>query len=75
MSGASYASSVRVGIRRGMPLLVTVAVFALILRRIPFERLVGALREADYVVFLAYMIPNAIVYFCWDTFVLATAIR
>jgi hypothetical protein len=71
----SHQSAAGVWIRRGMPLLVTVGVFALILRRIPFERLIGALREADYAVFLAYMIPNAVVYFCWDTFVLATAIR
>lgn len=69
------ASSVRWRITRVIPLLITVVVFAVILRRIPLERLTDALREADYFAFLALMIPNTIVYFWWDTVILATAIR
>jgi hypothetical protein len=55
--------------------LLTAAIFALILRRVPFAALVGALREADYRLFLALMIPNALFYFAWDTLVLAVVIR
>lgn len=60
---------------RLMPALVTIAVFWFIFDRIPLERLLGALREADHARFLALMIPNTIVYFCWDTLVLVVAIR
>lgn len=56
-------------------LLVTVAIFALILRRVPFEGLMAALGEADYAWFLVLMIPNTVFYFCWDTLVLAVVIR
>lgn len=56
-------------------LLLTVAIFALILRRIPAQLLMAALRDADYVKFLALMIPNTLCYFCWDTLILAVVIR
>ena len=55
--------------------LLTAAIFALILRRVPFSALGGALRDADYRLFLALMIPNALFYFAWDTLVLSVAIR
>jgi hypothetical protein len=55
--------------------LLTAAIFALILRRVPFAALGDALREADYRRFLALMIPNALFYFAWDTLVLAVVIR
>lgn len=55
--------------------LLTAAIFALILRRVPFAALGAALREADYRVFLALMIPNALFYFAWDTLVLAVVMR
>jgi hypothetical protein len=61
--------------RRIIPAVLTVAVFAFIFQRVPFARLVTTLRDADYVTFLAWMIPNAILYFCWDTLVLTVAIR
>lgn len=64
-----------VWLKRAIPLLITAAVFVFILRRIPLDRLEGALREADYAGFLALMIPNTIVYFWWDTVILATAVR
>jgi len=56
-------------------LLVTVAIFALILRRVPLEGLMAALGDADYARFLVLMIPNTVFYFCWDTLVLAVVIR
>jgi hypothetical protein len=36
---------------------------------------IGSLRDADAVRFLAIMIPNTIVYFCWDTLVLDAVVR
>jgi hypothetical protein len=55
--------------------LLTAAIFALILRRVPFAALASALREADYRLFLALMIPNALFYFAWDTLVLSVVMR
>lgn len=55
--------------------LLTALILFLIARRVPLDRFLAALREADYVTFLALMIPNTIFYFCWDTLVLTTAIR
>ncbi len=56
-------------------MLLTAAIFALILRRVPFRALGAALRDADYRLFLALMIPNALFYFAWDTLVLSVVIR
>jgi hypothetical protein len=55
--------------------LVTVAIFVLIARRVPVRPLAAAFRDADYVVFLAWMVPNTLFYFCWDTLVLTTVVR
>jgi hypothetical protein len=55
--------------------LLTAAIFTLILRRVPFSALGAALRDADYRLFLALMIPNALFYFGWDTLVLSVVIR
>ena len=57
-------------VKRVVPALLTIAVLALIARRVPVDRLAAALRGADYVVFFAAMIPNTIVYFFWDTLIL-----
>src|SRR5436305_7193197 len=54
--------------------LLTAAILALILRRVPFSALGAALRDADYPLFLALMIPNALFYFAWDTLVLAVVV-
>ena len=54
--------------------LATLAIFALILRRVPLAALSSALREADYGLFLALMIPNTLFYFTWDTLVLTIVI-
>jgi hypothetical protein len=55
--------------------LATLVIFALILRRVPIAALASALREADYGLFLALMIPNTLFYFAWDTLVLTIVIR
>src|SRR5712692_1690443 len=65
-------------IRRVHPLagtLLTLALFALIMRGVPFSALATALHDADYRLFLALMIPNTLFYFAWDTLVLAVVIR
>jgi hypothetical protein len=53
---------------------VTLAIFALILRRVPLAALSSALHDADYRLFLALMIPNTLFYFAWDTLVLTVVI-
>src|ERR1700694_640344 len=53
---------------------VTLAIFALILRRVPMAALSSALHDADYRLFLALMIPNTLFYFAWDTLVLSVVI-
>ena len=55
--------------------VLTLVIFALIFRRVPLDRLADALRQADYRVFLALMIPNTLFYFAWDTLVLSVVIR
>jgi hypothetical protein len=60
---------------RTAAVLLTVSILFLIARRIPLDRFLAALRDADYATFLALMVPNTIFYFCWDTLVLKTAIR
>src|SRR5436190_4976022 len=55
--------------------LVTAAIFALILRRVPFAAVEAALRDANLPWFLALMVANTVFYFAWDTLVLAVAVR
>lgn len=57
------------------PVLVTVAACWFVLQRVPFLQLWAVLQGAAYPRFLAAMLPNAIVYFCWDTLVLTMGIR
>jgi Lysylphosphatidylglycerol synthase TM region len=54
---------------------VTAAILILIARRVALGPLLAAFREADYVTFLALMVPNTVFYFCWDTLVLTTVVR
>ena len=61
--------------RRVLPVLLTAGFFYIVLRHIPYQRLLAALGEANYVRFLALMIPNTVIYVAWDTFVLAVAVR
>jgi hypothetical protein len=60
--------------RRIGAILTTAIVLALFVRRIPLDRVASALHDADYVRFLAIMIPNTVVYFCWDTLVLEAVV-
>jgi hypothetical protein len=62
-------------VRPVVSVLLTAAIFALILRRVPLPALAAALDDADRGRFLALMIPNALFYFAWDTLVLTIAIR
>jgi hypothetical protein len=61
-------------VRPIVSVLVTAAIFAFILRRVPFPALAAALREADSGWFLALMIPNTLFYFAWDTLVLTIVV-
>ncbi len=74
MTGTPAAKRQRI-VRAILSLALTMAIFALILRRVPFPALAGALRSADYGWFLTLMIPNTVFYFAWDTLVLQVAIR
>ncbi|MBI4469647.1 MAG: flippase-like domain-containing protein [Acidobacteria bacterium] len=59
----------------GIPPALTVLIFYFIFNRIPVAKLMEALRSAEYVRFLALMIPNSLLFFAWDTLVLCTVIR
>ena len=54
--------------------LLTIGILALVLRKVPLDRFLAALHDANYGFFLAVMVPNVIFYFCWDTLVLWKAI-
>lgn len=60
---------------RLLAVTVTVAILVVILQRIPLNRLLAALEQANYQLFFAAMIPNTIFYFCWDTLVLTATVR
>jgi hypothetical protein len=62
-------------VRPAATTLLTAAIFALILRRVPLSALAAALRDADLALFLTLMIPNTLFYFAWDTLVLSVVIR
>src|SRR5258708_23857347 len=62
-------------IQRVVSVLLTIGFFVLILRRVPLASLGDALREVDYRLFLALMIPNTLFYFAWDTLVLTVVVR
>jgi len=62
-------------VRPALAVALTVALFALIMRGVPFAALARALHGADYRVFLALMIPNTLFYFAWDTLVLSVVVR
>ncbi len=62
-------------VRPAVAVAFTAALFALIMRSVPFAALARALRDADYRLFLALMIPNTVFYFAWDTLVLTVVVR
>lgn len=61
--------------RRLFPPLLTLILFVLIFRRVPFGRFLTALQGADYLWFAALMVPNGLLYFAWDTLVLVLLMR
>jgi lysylphosphatidylglycerol synthase-like protein len=63
------------GSSRLLSFVLTVAIFALLLRRVPPGSVADAIRDANAARFLAVMIPNAIFYFLWDTLVLTAVVR
>jgi hypothetical protein len=72
-SRTSFADRRR--LNRWLSWLITAVVFVFIFRRVPVSRLLTALEQADLARFFALMVPNTLFYFCWDTLVLAVAIR
>src|SRR6266404_3901365 len=62
-------------VHRIVSIVVTAAIVALIVRRVPLSAVHAALQDADLPWFLALMIPNTIFYFAWDTLVLSVAVR
>jgi len=70
LSGESEQTRKRARWKRLVPPAVTILIFVLIFRRIPFAHFAAALARAHYRYFLLLMIPNSIVYFAWDTLVL-----
>jgi len=62
-------------VRPAAATLLTAAIFALILRRVPLSALASALHGADFGLFLPLMILNTLFYFAWDTLVLSVVIR
>jgi len=55
--------------------LLTALIFALIFRKVPFERFVHALAEANLVRFFAALLPFSVLYFALDTLVLTAVTR
>lgn len=72
---ADSASTTPAMVKKALPFLLTLLVFTVIFRQVPIERLGVVLREADYLRFLALMIPNTLMYFFWDTLILTAAMR
>jgi hypothetical protein len=61
--------------RAVVPPLVTVAIFALIFRKIPVGAFTDAIRQADYPTFLSCLLPFSVLYFALDTIVLWCVVR
>jgi hypothetical protein len=55
--------------------LLTILIFVLIFRRVPFERFKEALAGADYATFFSALIPFSVLYFVLDTLVLHYVVR
>jgi Lysylphosphatidylglycerol synthase TM region len=74
MTAATVLQRRRSAVRPLVAVTVTLAIFAVIFRRVPLPTIAAALRDVDYAPFLVLMIGNALFYFLWDTLVLAVAI-
>src|SRR5262245_12008206 len=60
---------------RALPWVLTAAIFAVLLQRVPYPKLLAALAAADPARFLPFMVVNAALFFCWDTLVLSVVVR
>jgi branched-subunit amino acid transport protein AzlD len=71
----SERRSLKVSWRAILPPLLTLFIFILIFRKVPFARFADALREADYVSFLGALLPFSLFYFALDSVVLWRVVR
>lgn len=58
-----------------LPWLLTVAIFAFLLARIPVGKILASLAGASWGRYLALMVPYSIAYFMIDSFAVTTAVR
>jgi hypothetical protein len=63
------------GVKRLLPWLVTIVIFALIFRRVPVAKVVEALRGVHLLPYLAIMLPYSLVYLLIDTFCLTRVLN
>ena len=61
--------------KRLLPWLVTIVIFALIFRRVPVAKVVEALRDVHVLPYLAIMMPYSVVYLLIDTFCLTRVLN
>lgn len=61
--------------RKALPAFLTALIFYLIFRHVSLHRFLAAVGQADYGLFFGLMIPNVLLYFAWDTLVLAVVMR
>jgi hypothetical protein len=62
-------------LRRPIAYAGTVIFAVVVARTVPLARLAAALSAANYPLFLAVMVPNAVFYFFWDTWLLSVVMR
>ncbi len=58
-----------------MPWILTIAIFALLLARVPVERVLASLAAARWGLYLALMLPYSIAYFMLDSLAVTTTVR
>jgi len=63
------------GAKRVIPWVLTVAIFALIFRRVPVSKVVEALRDVHLLPYLSIMLPYSVLYLLVDTFCLTRVLN
>jgi hypothetical protein len=63
------------GLKRILPWIVTILIFASIFRRVPMGKVVDALRDVHLLPYLAIMMPYSVVYLLIDTFCLTRVLN
>jgi hypothetical protein len=63
------------GVKKILPWLLTVGIFALIFRRVPLANVLEALRGVHVLPYLAIMLPYSVVYLAVDTFCLTRVLN